>query len=139
MGMVLTTTAPALVAASQQATMDRLVGCTDQHAVTGPHAVVLDQRAREPVGPVWSVPCRFRRLPLPISAVLSPKPFWTMRSVSSTADIQPLGIVEVGQMEIRNCAAGGRLSREKVSICAPWSQHRYVPSNTGVCLVTNAR
>ena len=50
--MVLTTTAPALVAASQHATMAGLLAGADQHAVAGLDAEVLHQRVRQPVGPV---------------------------------------------------------------------------------------
>ena len=51
-GMVLTTTAPALVAASQARDQRRIVAGADQHAVARLDAVVLDQRMRQPVRPV---------------------------------------------------------------------------------------
>ena len=50
--MVLTTTAPALVAASQQATSAGLFGGADEDAVAGLDAEILDQRVGDPVGPV---------------------------------------------------------------------------------------
>ena len=51
-GMVLTTTAPALVAASQAATSAGLLPERIKHAIAGLDAVILDQRMRQPVRPV---------------------------------------------------------------------------------------
>ena len=51
-GIVLTTTAPALVAASQQATIAGLLAERISTRLPGFDAVVLDQRVRQPVRPV---------------------------------------------------------------------------------------
>ena len=117
-GMVLTTTAPALVAPSQQATIAGLLAERISTRLPGLTPIVLDQRVGEAVGPVGEL------LVGALAAVADQRDVVAEALLDHAVGqldrgVQALGIVEAGRGRgSGHSASGGRLSRVNVSVWA---------------------
>ena len=99
-GMVLTTTAPALVAASQQATIAGLLADRIRMRLPGLHAIVLDQGMRDAVGPVG-------QLLVGAAAAIADQRGMVAEALARPcigqfhAGVQAIGIIEAVEQQIR--------------------------------------